>query len=42
MIGFREEGPLENLIAKITAANEEIIRADDKIRLFQLPLERLV
>ena len=42
MIGFREEAPLEDLIAKITAANQEIIRADDRIRLFQLPLERLV
>ena len=42
MIGFRQDGPLEDLITKITAANEEIIRADDKIRLFQLPLERLV
>lgn len=42
MIGFREEAPLEGLIAKITAANEGIIRADDRIRLFQMPLERIV
>jgi hypothetical protein len=42
MIGFREEAPLEELITKITAANEEIARPDDRIRLFQLPLERLV
>ena len=42
MIGFHEEAPLEDLIARITEANQEITRADDKIRLFQLPLERLV
>jgi hypothetical protein len=42
MIGFREEAPLEELIRRITAANLEITRADDRIRLFQLPLERLV
>lgn len=42
MIGFREDAPLENLIARITEANHEITRADDKIRLFQVPLERLV
>lgn len=42
MIGFREEAPLEGLIAKIASANQEIARADDRIRLFQLPLERLV
>jgi hypothetical protein len=42
MIAFREEAPLELLIDGITAANAEIKRADDKIRLFQLPLERIV
>ena len=42
MIGFRDEAPLEGLIAKITATNQGITRADDRIRLFQLPLERLV
>lgn len=42
MIGFREDAPLEKLIARITEANQEIARADDKIRLFQVPLERLV
>jgi len=42
MIAFREEAPLATLIAGITAANDEIKRADDKIRLFQLPLERIV
>lgn len=42
MIGFREEAPLEELIRRITVANQEITRADDRIRLFQLPLDRLV
>jgi hypothetical protein len=42
MIGFAEEAPLASLIKGITAANEEITRAPDKIRLFQLPLERIV
>jgi hypothetical protein len=42
MIGFPEELPLSALIQGITAANEEISRAADKIRLFQLPLERIV
>lgn len=42
MIAFQEEAPLEDLIRRITEANQEITRADDKIRLFQLPMERLV
>ena len=42
MIAFRDEGPLESLIQNITAANAAIKRPDDKIRLFQLPLERIV
>lgn len=42
MIAFREEAPLETLIQSITAANAGIKRPDDKIRLFQLPLERIV
>lgn len=42
MIGFRDEPVLESLIERITAANKEITRADDRIRLFQLPLERIV
>ena len=42
MIGFPDEAPLEKLITLITAANQEITRPDDKIRLFQLPLERMV
>ena len=42
MIAFQDEAPLETLIQAITAANSEIKRADDKIRLFQIPLERMV
>lgn len=42
MIAFPEEAPLSALIKGITAANADITRAADKIRLFQLPLERIV
>lgn len=42
MIGFPEDAPLASLIGKIAVANEEITRPSDKIRLFQLPLERIV
>ena len=42
MIAFSEETALEGLIRKITEANVEIKRDDDKIRLFQVPLERIV
>ena len=42
MIAFQEDAPLEALIQSITAANAGIKRPDDKIRLFQLPLERIV
>jgi|SRR3990172_6719383 len=42
MIAFQEEAPLEALVEGVTAANTEIKRLDDKIRLFQLPLERMV
>jgi len=42
MIAFKEEELVEKLIAEIVAANKEILRADDKIRLFQVPLEKIV
>jgi len=42
MIAFENEAPLEILIQNITEANAGIKRPDDKIRLFQLPLERIV
>lgn len=42
MIAFEDDAPLEALIAGIKAANLEIRRSADHIRLFQLPLERIV
>jgi hypothetical protein len=42
MIAFEDEAPLEALIRSINTANREIQRAEDHIRLFQLPLERIV
>jgi len=42
MIAFKEEGPLERLVEAINASNAETQRPDDRIRLFQLPLERVV
>jgi hypothetical protein len=42
MIAIREEVVLEKLVGAIEEKNKEIHRADDKIRLFQIPLERIV
>ena len=42
MIAFEEEGPLETLIEKLAAVNAGAKRPDNRIRLFQLPLERIV
>ena len=42
MIGFEDEAALATLIEGIQTANAQIKRPDDKIRLFQLPLERMV
>jgi hypothetical protein len=42
MIAFEDEAPLEALIRSVHTANKEIRRAADRIRLFQLPLERIV
>ena len=42
MIGFEDEAPLAALIREIEAANAGIARRADHIRLFQLPLERIV
>ena len=42
MIAFRDESPLARLIDAIDAFNAGIKRADDKVRLFQIPLERMV
>ncbi|HXF65156.1 MAG TPA: hypothetical protein VNK67_00465 [Burkholderiales bacterium] len=42
MIAFEEDAPLEALARTIAAENEATRRADDRIRLFQLPLERVL
>src|SRR3954469_13454153 len=42
MIAFEDEEPLAKLIDAIAAANAQIKRPADRIRLFQLPLERIV
>ena len=42
MIAFEEEAPLNALIDAIRGANAEIVRRADHIRLFQVPLERVV
>jgi len=42
MIAFPEEAPLAALIQAIAGANAEIKRPADRIRLFQLPLDRIV
>ena len=42
MIGFEDEAALARLIDAIVAANRDIKRSDDKIRLFQLPMDRMV
>jgi nitrogen regulatory protein PII len=42
MIAFEEEAPLEALIQAIVAANRDIRRPDERIHLFQVPLERMV
>ena len=42
MIGFEDEQPLEKLIEALKAVNAEIRRAADRVRLFQLPLDRIV
>ena len=42
MIAFQDEAPLEALVQAITKANSEIKRPADRIRLFQLPLDRMV
>ena len=42
MIAFEQEGALEALIGEIIRMNSNINRPDDHIRLFQLPLERIV
>ncbi|HEX5094353.1 MAG TPA: hypothetical protein VFV84_16850, partial [Burkholderiales bacterium] len=42
MIAFEQDAPLEALVGSIAKANQGISRPADRIRLFQLPLERIV
>ena len=42
MIAFEDDAPLEALVRAVQGVNQEIKRAADHIRLFQLPLERIV
>jgi hypothetical protein len=42
MVALEDDTPLEGLVRGVKAANQEIKRAADHIRLFQLPLERIV
>ena len=42
MIAFEDDSPLAVLIQSISTANEQARRADECIRLFQVPLERAV
>ncbi|MCW8810289.1 MAG: hypothetical protein OQJ93_06870 [Ignavibacteriaceae bacterium] len=42
MIAFGEEELLEKVVIRINELNTIVERDDDKIRLFQVPLERIV
>jgi hypothetical protein len=42
MIAFVDETILSKLIEKIESLNKHVERDDDKVRLFQVPLERIV
>ncbi len=42
MIAFTDQDALQALIENIGETNKGITRPDDRIRLFQLPLERMV
>lgn len=42
MVAFEDEAPLDALIQAIQVTNAGIVRAADRIRLFQMPLERIV
>jgi hypothetical protein len=42
MIAFENDAPLATLIDAIKSSNQAIKRAADHIRLFQLPLDRIV
>ena len=42
MIAFEDEAPLHALIKAITAYNDSTHRTDERVRLFQVPLDRIV
>jgi|SRR6476620_3740282 len=42
MIAFENTTPLQTLIEQIAAFNAQTLRTDDHVRLFQLPLERII
>jgi hypothetical protein len=42
MIAFEDEAPLEALVGAIRDTNEKITRPADRIRLFEIPLSRIV
>jgi hypothetical protein len=42
MIAFQDIDALETLVVDITALNATIQRVDDRVRLFELPLDRIV
>ena len=42
MIAFSEDAPLHGLIAAIKAVNDKTQRSDERIRLFQMPMELMV
>ena len=42
MIGIQEDTTLERLTDEIVQFNAKISRPDDQIRLFQIPLEKLI
>ena len=42
MIAFEDEAPLAALMQEITDANDKVRRPDERIRLFQVPMERMI
>ncbi len=42
MLAIQEEKILTSLSEKIILLNKDVIREDDKIRLFQVPLEKVI
>ncbi len=42
MIAFQDESSLKCLVSGIVRLNKEIMRADDHVRVFQVPLESIV